>query len=39
MNLAVLKDTEVHRLHAASIEILETIGVEIPHAHALTLFQ
>ncbi len=39
MNLAFLSDAELDRLHTASLEILETVGVEIPHTQALELFQ
>lgn len=32
MNFQVLTNEQINRIHAASIRILETVGVRIPHA-------
>ena len=39
MKLTVLSEQEVQKLHRASIEILETLGVHVPHEAMLDLFQ
>lgn len=38
MKLSLFSDTELRQLHDASIRILETIGVHVPHAEMLNLF-
>ncbi len=38
MKLSLLADQQVQKLHAASLEILETIGVHVPHKKMLELF-
>lgn len=39
MTLALLGEQEVRRLHRAAIEILQAIGVHVPHEDVLDLFQ
>ena len=36
--ISLLTDEEVERLHRASLRILETLGVHVPHEEALRLF-
>ncbi len=38
MKLAVLDDTQIGKLHDASLEILRDVGVQIPHADIRTRF-
>ena len=37
--LKVLSDRDITRIHSASVEILETIGVRIPHSEVRRLFR
>ncbi len=39
MRIDLLSDEQVRRLHRASVEILETIGVHVPHEEVLKLFR
>jgi trimethylamine--corrinoid protein Co-methyltransferase len=39
MNLTILSNEQVHRLHEASLQILKTVGVNLPHEKALELFR
>ena len=39
MDLKVLSDEQIQKLHVASLEILETVGVDLPHEKALELFR
>ena len=39
MKLDLLSDEQVRKLHRASMEILETIGVHVPHEDVLALFR
>jgi len=39
MKIDVLSDQQVRRLHQASVEILATIGVHVPHEEVLDLFR
>jgi trimethylamine--corrinoid protein Co-methyltransferase len=38
MKITLLEDSQLRKLHGASLEILEKIGVQVPHAEALELF-
>lgn len=39
MKCAVLSDAQVSKLHGASLEILDRIGIHLPHGEALGLFE
>ena len=39
MKLDLLSDEQIQKLHRASLEILDTIGVHVPHEDALNLFR
>jgi len=39
VDLKVLTDEQIQKLHVASLEILETVGVDLPHEKALELFR
>lgn len=39
MKLTVLRDDELDRIHGASMEILRTVGVHVPHAEVRRLFE
>ena len=39
MNLTVLSDRQIQRLHEASLRILSTIGVHMPHGEMRGLFR
>jgi len=38
MIVKVLTDQQINKIHQKSLEILETIGVNIPHSEILTRF-
>jgi trimethylamine:corrinoid methyltransferase-like protein len=38
MHTSVLREDQIERLHTASLEILQSVGVHLPHQEALALF-